>query len=196
MLNLSYIPTLANGEIVNVIFGIIVVVFAIVGALFKKKEEQKAERQAEARREEARRQQQPSRRQEGEGWMTVGDAPAQNRPPQRIGGVQTPKPLRPPAPVIENRERLQRIEAANREGEARMRRAQAEAAAQRITPPAPPHAVGSLHHTPSGPAAVSADQTAVRVNLAHRNQALRAIVLHEILAAPKALRQGPELWET
>jgi FtsZ-interacting cell division protein ZipA len=163
----------------NIAFPLIVLIFAILGSIFKKKAEQ-GQQDVEQKRKTGRQDE------NDDGWITVeADEPAR----MRESGQQ--RHLREPAPVIENRSRNTRTQ----QTPPPRRRRQAQASVDQLPPPPP------TKRQPTAPQAAAAtprhsqSNVSVRVNLTNPKTAKAAIIFSEILSPPKALRKGPERWD-
>ncbi|MBS3820560.1 MAG: hypothetical protein GVY16_06000 [Planctomycetes bacterium] len=211
MANISILA--ASEDIANVIFAVVVAIFAIIGAVAKKNKKQQGEVEAQARREAARRRRleqavQDKQDDDDDGWIVLDndESTPPPPPPQRIGGDREPKPLRPPAPVIEGRQDIQRARAEVRRAEARARSAQADAARakahatqqkQSASPSQTPHMTARPNLASKSKAATTSDsEIGIRVNLTRAPTARNAVILHEILGPPKARQENPDPWQS
>jgi len=159
---------------------VVILAFLVLGLLFrltKKAAEDKQARQQKERWDEISREQE------------AGQRP---QPPQApAGAARTPRQARQPQPAV-----LKPVTASAappRRATGDRTRGSVEAAAaqtRRSLAPAPARAKAE-----EDPYALAAGPEAIDLRLASGEQARRAILLHEILSAPKALRQGSEMWD-
>lgn len=183
----AYILMLAQDGGGSWIFPIVVLIFAILGSLFKKKAE-KAEEKTRERRKVGR------KADEDDGWIEIDSG----RRPGHAEDAQRRQNLRETGPVIENRYR-------DTGRETRIpRRAKAAQA-----PPPPTSAMSDMARARQKKASQqksaasvtgaamrqSSGDISIRVNLAKKRTAKAAIIFSEILSPPKALREGPERWD-
>ena len=189
----------------NILWLIGLVLFFVISGLIRRGMEKKQEQEAaEARRRESQKQREEAKRRGAMPPQQAQPAQARRRPmAQRRPAAQPPRLPEPaiieltPAP----RDLGEGVEGGMRREEQR-RRADELRRQQRLTARKPPEADSEaierrLTHLRPGSAEAEALRAFRRsVQLRTPEQARRAIIFHEIFSAPKALRQGPEMWDT
>lgn len=179
---------LADGDISGLTELLIVVVLVAIGlisSLVKKAMEKRAAQQKappEADQPSPAQSDQPQRRQLLRQRRPMESA----RPPERLHPAQMPSPaitdagVPPPVPT-------EAMPSQQRRAPKGIRRRQALPSRRRaaVEPPSPEHAPAEPDQAAAKPAAPLDSAADLR----------RAIIYHEVLSQPKALRRGPEMWD-
>jgi len=192
MIGLGYILAVGrdNGGLLDVVIIIVFLVLAALGALIKKAQEKAAREKAERARGDRReqggqpppppRRPQPDRRLAQEVRRTFGLSPAQDA-------------AEPPPPAATQTAQPEPIVLLQQETRPRRRRRDLPAG-PRLARKAGKRPSPRESAAPAEPTTAEARRLS-QVHLADPSNARQAIIYHEIFSAPKALRQGPEMWD-
>lgn len=175
MIDVSQIPLAAKDfDGIEVLVILAFVVISIISGLIQKANKAKKQREEQAKAPQRPRQAKPSPRPSAgaEGLQVL----------QAQAGVQTVPQIRPPR-------QQQARPPAGRGTRRRGLKPKKTSIESRRTGSA--H-VGRLDHVEKAEVAAG---PAVQIDLSAREAARQAIIFHEIFSAPKALRQGAEMWE-